>query len=119
MGAVFKNECRHPEENYLFTMDIEGQHCDVWIVHKPNQQFFKGYIEFCLRYGHEDHEYRSSWDCNSVERGIQFHSKFADDDEESRQCRDDLIILKDKLKEIGWWDADFELYPEISELLYR
>lgn len=35
------NECHHPEENYLFSMDIEGEHCDVWVVQKPSEPFIK------------------------------------------------------------------------------
>ena len=29
---LFNNECHHPEENYLFSMEIDGEQCDVWVV---------------------------------------------------------------------------------------
>jgi hypothetical protein len=33
----FNNECHHPEENYLFSMRIEGENCDVWVVQKDDE----------------------------------------------------------------------------------
>jgi hypothetical protein len=111
------NECRHPEQNYLFSMDIEGEYCDVWVVQKPSEPFYKGYLEFCLRYGNRDHEYRSSWSCSSIERGISFHHKFSDDDAESAKNRDQCIELKTRLKEAGYWDIDWDLDVEIKELV--
>ena len=39
MSMLFNNECHHPEENYLFSMEIEGENCDVWVVQKDDQQF--------------------------------------------------------------------------------
>lgn len=120
MTAMFKNECRHPEENYLFTLEVySGEVVDVWIVQKPHQKFYKGHIEFCLRYGNSCDDYRSSWDCNSIERGIAFHTKFADGEEESIKCRDNLIEFKDKLKALDCWDADIDLSPEITEVVIR
>jgi hypothetical protein len=113
----YANECHHPEENYLFAMDIEGECCDVWIVQKPHQKFYKGHIEFCLRYGNQDHEYRSSWDCNWIERSIAFHNKFSYDYPGSAIALDQFIELKEKLKALDCWDADIDLSPEITEVV--
>ena len=108
----FKNECGHPEEDYLFTMDIENDTFDVWYYrHSLGDK-----NEFCLRYGNEDHEYKSRWDCAWIERSISHHSKFAYDNEDSAKDRDQLIEFKTKLKEAGYWDIDWNLDAEIIEL---
>lgn len=114
----FKNECDHPEENYLFTLEVyEGEVVDVWIVQRPHQKFYKGYIEFCLRYGNGCDEYRSSWDCNAIERRIAFNIKFADSEKEYGDTLKNLIEFKEKLKGLDCWDADIDLSPEITEVV--
>lgn len=107
----FRNECGHPEEDYLFTMEVDGQICDVWYYrHSLGDE-----NEFCLRYGNEDHEYRSSWDCSLIERSLSRRRKYAETDVE-REHIDQLIKLKEKLKELGYWDITWNLDPEIQEL---
>ena len=113
---LWKNECHHPEENYLFSMEIEGENYDVWVVQKDDQKFYKGHYEFCLRYGNEDHEYKSSWDCAMIERSICFHSRFADDNEQSAKDRDQFIELKRRLQDAGFWDLEWNLDSEIRDL---
>tara|TARA_R100000742_G_C4263484_1_gene81339 strand:- start:175 stop:561 length:387 start_codon:yes stop_codon:yes gene_type:complete len=111
---LWKNECNHPDEDYLFTMEIDGQMCDVWYYrHSLGDE-----NEFCLRYGNEDHEYRSSWDCSLIERIISRRTRYLKDDESGRERRDidQLIKLKEKLKEFGYWDIAWNLDAEIQEL---
>tara|TARA_A100001015_G_scaffold315326_1_gene426899 strand:+ start:1002 stop:1385 length:384 start_codon:yes stop_codon:yes gene_type:complete len=108
----FNNECNHPEEDYLFSMDIEGEAHDVWYY----RQSLEDKNEFCLRYGNEGHEYRSSWCCAWIERSISHHSKFAYDNEDSAKYRDQFIELKTRLKEAGYWDIEWNLDAEIIEL---
>ena len=108
----FNNECNHPEEDYLFTMDIEGETCDVWYYrHSLGDK-----NEFCLRYGNKDHEYKSSWDCYWIERSISFHSKFAYDFPGSGIARNQLIELKRRLQDAGFWDLEWDLDSEIRDL---
>ncbi len=114
MTAVFKNECRHPEEDYLFTMEVDGQLCDVWYF----RHSIEDKNEFCLRYGNEDHEYRSSWDCSLIERIISRRSRFLEDESEQRNI-DQLIELRTKLKDVGFWDIGWSLDPEITEVVIR
>tara|TARA_Y100000361_G_scaffold151347_1_gene168603 strand:+ start:1370 stop:1765 length:396 start_codon:yes stop_codon:yes gene_type:complete len=114
MSMLWKNECNHPEEDYLFTMEVDGQMCDVWFYrHSLGDE-----NEFCLRYGNEDHEYKSSWDCSLIERIISRRTRYLKDDESGRERRDidQLIKLKEKLKELGYWDITWSLDPEIQEL---
>ena len=66
-------------------------------------------IEFCLRYGNGCDEYRSSWDCNAIERRIDFHIKFADSEKEYGDTLKNLIEFKEKLKGLDCWDADGDL----------
>ena len=107
----FKNECGHPEEDYLFTMEVDGQMCDVWFYrHSLGDE-----NEFCLRYGNEGHEYRSSWDCSLIERSLSRRRKYAETDVE-REHIEQLVQLKEKLKELGYWDITWNLDPEIQEL---
>jgi hypothetical protein len=107
----FKNECGHPEEDYLFTMEVDGQICDVWYYrHSLGDE-----NEFCLRYGNEDYEYRSSWSCSLIERSLSRRRNYAETDVE-REHIDQLIKLKEKLKEVGYWDIDWNLDAEIQEL---
>ena len=120
----FNNECQHPEENYLFSMEIEGENCDVWVVQKKDQKFYKGHYEFCLRYGncktiyenYEDHEYKSSWCCGGIERSICHHSRFAYDFPGSAIARDQFIELKRRLQDAGFWDIEWNLDSEIRDL---
>ena len=108
---LWKNECGHPEEDYLFTMEVDGQMCDVWFYrHSLGDE-----NEFCLRYGNEDHEYRSSWDCSLIERSLSRRRNYAETDVE-REHIDQLIKLKEKLKELGYWDITWNLDAEIQEL---
>jgi hypothetical protein len=108
---LWKNECNHPEEDYLFTMEVDGQMCDVWYYrHSLGDE-----NEFCLRYGNEDHEYRSSWDCSLIERSLSRRRNYAETDVE-REHIDQLIKLKEKLKELGYWDITWNLDAEIQEL---
>ena len=108
----FRNECNHPEEDYLFTMDIEGETCDVWYYrHSLGDK-----NEFCLRYGNEDHEYKSSWDCSWIERCISFHFKFAYDYPASAISRNQFIELKRRLQDAGFWDLEWNLDSEIRDL---
>jgi hypothetical protein len=108
----FRNECNHPEEDYLFTMDIEGETCDVWY----NRHSLGDANEFCLRYGNEDHEYKSSWNCAWIERCISHHSKFAYDFPGSGIARNQLIELKRRLQDAGFWDLEWNLDSEIRDL---
>jgi len=111
MSMLWKNECGHPEEDYLFTMEVDGQMCDVWYYrHSLGDE-----NEFCLRYGNEDHEYRSSWDCSLIERSLSRRRNYAETDVE-REHIDQLIKLKEKLKEFGYWDISWDLTPEVTEL---
>lgn len=112
----FNNECHHPEENYLFSMRIEGENCDVWVVQKDDQEFYKGHYEFCLRYGNRCDEYRSSWDCELIERSISHHSKFAYDFPGSGIARSQFIELKRRLQDAGFWDLEWNLDSEIRDL---
>lgn len=112
----FNNECHHPEENYLFSMRIEGEACDVWVVQKDDQKFYKGRYEFCLRYGNRCDEYRSSWDCELIERSISHHSKFAYDFPGSGIARSQFIELKRRLQDAGFWDLEWNLDSEIRDL---
>ena len=113
----FKNECNHPEENYLFTMEVDGQQCDVWVVEDACKlKCDRDHHEFCLRYGNEGHEYRSSWDCSLIERSLSRRKKYAETDLE-RKYIDQLIELRTKLKDVGFWDIGWSLDPEITELL--
>lgn len=108
----FKNECNHPEEDYLFTMEVDGQMCDVWYFrHSLSDE-----NEFCLRYGDEDHEYRSSWDCSLIERSLSRRKKYAETDVE-REHIEQLIKLKEKLQDVGFWDIGWSLDPEITEVV--
>lgn len=113
---LFNNECHHPEENYLFSMEIEGENYDVWVVQKDDQKFYKGHYEFCLRYGNEDHEYKSSWNCAWIERSISHHSKFSYDFPGSGIARDQLIDFKRRLQDAGFWDLEWNLDSEIRDL---
>ena len=107
----FKNECGHPEEDYLFTMEVDGQICDVWFYrHSLGDE-----NEFCLRYGNEGHEYRSSWDCSLIERSLSRRRKYAETDVE-REHIEQLVQLKEKLQELGYWDITWNLDAEIQEL---
>ena len=108
----FRNECNHPEEDYLFTMDIEGETCDVWYY----RHSLGDANEFCLRYGNEDHEYKSSWDCSWIDRSICFHSKCAYDFPGSAIARNQLIELKRRLQDAGFWDLEWNLDSEIRDL---
>lgn len=113
----FKNECNHPEENYLFTTEVDGQQCDIWVVEDACKlKCDRDHHEFCFRYGDEDHEYKSSWDCSLIERIISRRSRFLDDEQEQEYI-DQLIELKAKLKDVGFWDIGWSLDPEITELL--
>ena len=112
----YNNECHHPEENYLFSMRIEGEVCDVWVVQKDDQEFYKGRYEFCLRYGNRCDEYRSSWDCELIERSISHHSKFAYDFPGSGIARSQFIDLKRRLQDAGFWDLEWNLDSEIRDL---
>jgi len=108
----FRNECNHPEEDYLFTMDIEGETCDVWYYRRS----LEDKNEFCLRYGNEDHEYKSSWCCEWIERSISHHSKFAYDFLGSGIARSQFIELKRRLQDAGFWDLEWNLDSEIRDL---
>ena len=108
----FRNECNHPEEDYLFTMDIEGETFDVWY----NRHGLGNENEFCLRYGNKDHEYRSSWNCAWIERCISHHSKFAYDFPGSGIARSQLIEFKRRLQDAGYWDLEWNLDSEIRDL---
>ena len=112
----YNNECHHPEENYLFSMRIEGEVCDVWVVQKDDQEFYKGRYEFCLRYGNRCDEYRSSWDCELIERSLSHHSKFAYDFPGSGIARSQFIDLKRRLQDAGFWDLEWNLDSEIRDL---
>jgi len=115
----FKNECDHPIENYLFSMVIDSELCDVWVVEPACKSSFVNNPElhqFCLRFGNEGHEYRSSWDCTLIERILSRRKKYAENDTEVEHI-DQLIKLRDKLKEIGYWDIDWSFDPEIEELI--
>ena len=116
MSMLFNNECHHPEENYLFSMEIEGENCDVWVVQKDDQQFYKGHYEFCLRYGNDGPDYRSSWNCEWIERSISHHSKFAYDFPVSAIARDQFIDLKRRLQDAGFWDLEWNLDSEVRDL---
>lgn len=109
---LWRNECNHPIEDYLFTMEVDDQQCDVWYFRHSLEEK----NEFCLRYGNQDHEYRSSWDCNLIERSISRRTKYLDSIEAERH-RDQLINLKNKLQEIGYWDISWDLTPEVKELI--
>ena len=99
-------------ENYLFTMEVDDQQCDVWYFrHSLGEK-----NEFCLRYGNQDHEYRSSWDCSLIERSISRRTKYLDSVQSERH-RDQLIDLKNKLQELGYWDISWDLTPEVKELV--
>ena len=112
----FRNECNHPEENYLFTMEIDGEQCDVWVVEDSCKlKCDRDHHEFCLRYGNEDHEYKSNWDCSLIERSLSRRRKYAETDVE-REHIDQLVKLKEKLKELGYWDITWNLDAEIQEL---
>ena len=112
----FKNECNHPEENYLFTMEIDGEQCDVWVVEDSCKlKCDRDHHEFCLRHGNEDHEYKSNWDCSLIERSLSRRRKYAETDVE-REHIDQLVKLKEKLKELGYWDITWNLDAEIQEL---
>ncbi len=112
----FKNECNHPEENYLFTMEIDGEQCDVWVVEDACKlKCDRDHHEFCLRYGNEDNEYRSSWDCSLIERSLSHRRKYTETDVE-REHIEQLIKLKEKLKDVGFWDIGWSLDPEITEV---
>ena len=108
---LWKNECNHPIEDYLFTMEVDDQQCDVWYFRHSLEEK----NEFCLRYGNQDHEYRSSWDCSLIERSISRRTKYLDSIEAERH-RDQLINLKNKLQELGYWDISWDLTPEVKEL---
>ena len=108
----FRNECNHPEEDYLFTMDIDGETCDVWY----NRHSLEDKHEFCLRYGNEDHEYKSSWCCEWVERSISHHSKFAYDFPGSGIARSQFLEFKRRLQDAGFWDLEWNLDSEIRDL---
>lgn len=108
----FRNECNHPEEDYLFTMDIEGETYDVWYV----RHSLEDKNEFCLRYGNEDHEYKSSWCCAWIERSISHHAKFAYDFPGSGIARDQFIEFKRRLQDAGFWDLEWNLDSEIRDL---
>ena len=112
----YNNECHHPEENYLFSMRIEGEVCDVWVVQKDDQEFYKGRYEFCLRYGNRCDEYRSSWDCELIERSLSHHSKFAYDFPGSGIARSQFLELKRRLQDAGFWDLEWNLDSEIRDL---
>lgn len=108
---LWKNECNHPVEDYLFTMEVDDQQCDVWYFRHSLEEK----NEFCLRYGNEDHEYRSSWDCSLIERSISRRTKYLDSVQAERH-RDQLINLKNKIQELGYWDIPWDLTPEVTEL---
>ena len=108
----FRNECNHPEEDYLFTMDFEGETFDVWY----NRHGLRDENEYCLRYGNEDHEYRSSWNCAWIERCISHHSKAAYDFPGSAIARNQLIEFKRRLQDAGFWDLEWNLDSEIRDL---
>ena len=99
MSMLFNNECHHPEENYLFSMEIEGEN-----------------YEFCLRYGNDGPDYRSSWNCEWIERSISHHSKFAYDFPGSAIARDQFIDLKRRLQDAGFWDLEWNLDSEVRDL---
>ena len=100
----------------MFSIRIEGEVCDVWVVQKDDQEFYKGRYEFCLRYGNRCDEYRSSWDCELIERSISHHSKFAYDFPGSGIARSQFIELKRRLQDAGFWDLEWNLDSEIRDL---
>ena len=108
---LWKNECIHPEEDYLFSITGPVESYDVWYYrHSLGDE-----NEFCLRYGNEAHEYKSSWDCAWIERRISHLNKFA----ETPTDKMELIMfvnMKNKIREKGYWDIDWDLTPEITEL---
>ena len=109
---LWRNECNHPIEDYLFTMEVDDQQCDVWYFrHSLGEK-----NEFCLRYGNQDHEYRSSWDCSLIERSISRRTKYLDSVQAERHLNQ-LIDLKNKLQELGYWDISWDLTPEVKELV--
>lgn len=113
----FGNACNHPEENYLFSMEIEGEQCDVWVVEDACKlKCNRDHHEFCLRFGTEDWAYRSSWCCEWIEKALAHHTKFAYDNVESRRNRDQLLEFKRKLMSVGYWDLPWDLTPEVTAL---
>ena len=108
---LWKNECNHPEEDYLFSITGPVHSYDVWYYrHSLGDE-----NEFCLRYGNEGHEYRSSWDCSLIERSLSRRRKYAETDVE-REHIEQLVQLKEKLQELGYWDITWNLDAEIQEL---
>ena len=91
---LWKNECGHPIEDYLFSITGPIDSYDVWY----HRHSLGNKNEFCLRYGNEDHEYKSSWDCTWIERRISHLNKFA----ETPTDRMELIMfvnMKNKIQE--------------------
>ena len=109
---LWKNECNHPIEDYLFTMEDDEQQCDVWYL-RHSLGVTK---EFFVRYGNQDHEYRSSWDCNLIERSISRRTQYLNNAQSERHLNQ-LIDLKNKLQELGYWDISWDLTPEVKELI--
>jgi hypothetical protein len=108
---LWKNECGHPLEDYLFSITGPINSYDVcYYRHSLGDK-----NEFCLRYGNEDHEYLSSWDCSCIERRISHLNKFG----ETPTDKMELIMfnsMKNKIQEKGYWDIAWDLTPEVTEL---
>ena len=108
---LWNNQCGHPAKDYVCTVVGPVESYDVFVV--PNR--FEDCIEFCLRYGNEDQEYRSSWNCEWIERRISHLNKFG----ETPQDKAEKIMFESMKKEIqlkGYWDLPWDLTPEVKEL---
>ena len=108
---LFKNECGHEPDEYLFSVGDRSRGLDVCLVRqKPN--------EFCLRYGDEDHEYLSSIFCDSIERRIDWFRKYGEDGCGDGSDSENLFLLcRDVLRSANLWDTEWNLDLEIIELV--
>jgi hypothetical protein len=107
---LFKNECGHEANEYIFSVGNKSRGLDVCLVkQRPN--------EFCLRYGNKDYEYLSSITCGSIERRIDWFRKYGEDGCNDGSDSENLFLLcRNLLRSTNLWDIEWNLDLEIIEL---
>lgn len=109
---LWNNECGHPEENYICSVIGANDSYDVFVV--PNR--FDSRTEFCLRYGNEDYQYLSSWNCEWIERRISHLNKFGETVQDKLELKM-FQAMKYEIQENNYWDLPWDLTPEVKELV--
>ena len=107
-----------PEENYLFALwRLRARTLDVWVVQKDDQKFYKGYYEFCLRYGKLK---ITSIKVVGIVRGLSVAFRTTLNLLMTFRGPVSLVTnsseLKRRLQDAGFWDLEWNLDSEIRDL---